>query len=397
MRLPGVLGFLICLILAFDVYIVFRLIKTAKKKLAILYSALTVVLYIILIAGLIQLGKGQTDSHVRFMMWAGFTFLSFSIAKIIGALFDLISLLPRLWKGRQWRLLDYAGIVLACLIFIGMWWGALINRFRIDINRVEIVIPDLPDTFDGFTIAQISDLHTGTFGSDTTFTAKIVDTVNSLDADLVAFTGDIVNSRTVEITPHIAPLSRLTSKNGVVSILGNHDYGDYFSWASESEKSANLNRLKEIQRGMGWNLLLNDSETLRRGTDSLVIVGVENIGDPPFKCYGSLSDSYPDLTDSAVKVLLSHNPAHWVDSIADSGSNIALTLSGHTHAMQIEVLGLSPASFKYNTWGGLYHDTSGTHQLYVNIGAGTVGLPMRFGATPEITLITLRKQSHDAR
>lgn len=391
MRLPGVLGLMIGLILAFDVYIVFRLIKTARKKLAILYSVLTVALYIVLIAGLIELGKGQTDDHVRFMMWAGFTFLSFSIAKIVGALFDLISLLPRLWKGHQWRMLDYIGIGLASLIFIGMWWGALVNRFRININEVEIIIPDLPESFDGFTIAQISDLHTGTYGNDTTFTSKLVDAINGLDADLVAFTGDIVNSRSVEIQPHITPLSRLSSKNGVVSILGNHDYGDYFSWDSQSDKSANLDKLKKAQRGMGWNLLLNESETLRRGQDSLIIIGVENIGDPPFKCYGSLKDSYPDLSDDAVKILLSHNPAHWVDSIADSGSNIALTLSGHTHAMQIEVLGLSPATFKYKTWGGLYHDASGKHQLYVNIGAGTVGLPMRFGATPEITLITLRK------
>lgn len=149
---------------------------------------------------------------------------------------------------------------------------------------------------------------------------------------------------------------------------------------------------------MGWRLLLNESETLKNKGDSIVIIGVENIGDPPFKCYGSLSKSYPAASDSIVKILLSHNPAHWVDSIADNpGNNIALTLSGHTHAMQIELFGLSPATFKYKTWGGLYHDTSGQRKLYVNIGSGTVGLPMRFGATPEITLITLRKQPSDAK
>jgi len=157
-----------------------------------------------------------------------------------------------------------------------------------------------------------------------------------------------------------------------------------------------MQELYRMQHDMGWTLMNNSAHTFHAGPDSLVLIGVENIGDPPFPIYGDLDKAYPgDLADSAFKILLSHNPAHWVDDIAGSpDKNIALTLSGHTHAMQIEVGGFSPGQFRYPTWGGLYSDENGSHSLYVNIGAGTVGVPMRLGATPEITLITLRPK-HD--
>lgn len=392
MRIPGFLGMLLSLVVLCDAYLFLRLRHCRKKSLSIIYAAVSVALYILLAIGFYTISKGQTDGNVRFMMWAGFIFLSFSTGKLIAAIFDIISFLPKIWKGKQWRAVSISGIALAAIIFVGMWWGALINRFRIEVNEVEIVLPDLPEEFDGLTITQISDLHTGTFADDTTFNAKLVEKVNSLNADIIVFTGDIVNSRTDEVLPHVSTLSRLKSPNGVYSILGNHDYGDYFKWDSPLAKKANLDSLVAIQRGMGWKLLLNESSTLHKGNDSIVIIGVENIGDPPFKCYGSLTKAYPDAGDSNFKILLSHNPAHWTDSIANRKINISLTLSGHTHAMQIEVLGLSPAVFKYPTWGGLYSDNTHTHKLYVNIGAGTVGLPMRFGATPEITLFTLRRE-----
>ena len=143
---------------------------------------------------------------------------------------------------------------------------------------------------------------------------------------------------------------------------------------------------------MGWQLLNNESRTLRRGNDSIVVIGVENIGDPPFPVYGDLDAAYPgDLDDPSFKILMSHNPAHWVEDIKDSpDKNIALTLAGHTHAMQVELFGLSPAAFRYDTWVGMYADTDSAHRLYVNIGLGEVGIPARIGATPEITQITLR-------
>lgn len=273
-----------------------------------------------------------------------------------------------------------------------MWWGALLNRFTLEVKPVEITIPDLPESFKGYKIAQISDMHVGTFNNDTSYVKKIVDEVNALNPDLIVFTGDIVNRKTSELRPFINTLSNLKAKDGVISILGNHDYGDYMIWPSDDHKQLNMQRLYDAYSRTGMRLLLNETAWLRRGTDSIAVIGVENIGDPPFTIYGSLPRSYPDLSDSNTKILLTHNPQHWVDSIADrSDINIPLTLSGHTHAMQIELAGISPAMWRYPTWGGLYTDSRSERSLYVNIGCGTVGIPMRLGATPEITVITLRR------
>lgn len=194
------------------------------------------------------------------------------------------------------------------------------------------------------------------------------------------------------MVPHLEPLSRLDADFGVYSILGNHDYGDYSTWESEAAKQADVDALVAAQRSIGWDVLLNEHRIIHCGPDSIALIGVENVGDPPFKIYGSLADSYPNLSDPLTKILLTHNPAHWNQEIENNDSaKVALTLSGHTHAMQMEILGYSPAVFRYSNWGGLYHDAKGKHPLYVNIGTGTVGLPMRLGATPEITVLKLKK------
>jgi hypothetical protein len=240
-------------------------------------------------------------------------------------------------------------------------------------------------------VVHISDLHLGTYGNDTTYISTIVNKVNSLKADVILFTGDIVNRNSNELKPFVSTLSRLKAKDGVYSILGNHDYGDYEDWKSEAEKAANFQALKDMQAEMGWTMLNNQSTAITRGNDSITIIGVENIGDPPFHIYGDMSKAYSDISDKQYKILLTHNPAHWTSDIENQKeSNIALTLSGHTHAMQMEFFGISPARFRYRTWGGLYNDNY-NHPLYVNIGIGTVGFPARIGATPEITLITLKQ------
>ncbi|MDE5858007.1 MAG: metallophosphoesterase, partial [Muribaculaceae bacterium] len=231
-----------------------------------------------------------------------------------------------------------------------------------------------------------------TFGNQTKFVSRLVDEINNLNPDLIVFTGDIVNRNSNELIPFVSVLSRLQAKEGVISIMGNHDYGDYTTWESDKAKQENLKLLHNLEKKMGWDLLLNQSKNIYRGNDSILIIGVENIGDPPFHVYGSLEKAYANTSTPQTKILLSHNPAHWKNSIADNpGHKIDLTLSGHTHAMQVELLGMSPAVFRYPTWSGLYHDKTTSNRLYVNIGAGTVGLPMRIGATPEITLITLRR------
>lgn len=321
-----------------------------------------------------------------------FTYISFYLPKYIFVIFDLLARIPRLFGKARIKILTICGGVIATIVFFLLWWGALIGRTQIDVKKVTVEIENLPEAFDGYTIAQFSDLHTGTFGTDTTFVSKLTERINELNPDLIVFTGDIVNSKSEELEPFVSTLSRLSAPDGVYSILGNHDYGDYSKWTSDKAKSDNLIHLKTLQKNMGWNLLLNESENIGRGTDTIALIGVENIGDPPFKVYGSLKKAYQSVGDSVTKVLLTHNPAHWTDSISGHKDvNIALSLSGHTHSMQIEMFGWSPAKYRYNTWGGLYNDSLG-HNLYVNIGSGTVGFPARIGATPEITLISLKRK-----
>lgn len=336
--------------------------------------------------------KSSSNSDLVNMMWAIYAYSSVYIPKYIFVVFDLLGKLPQLWHGKRLPGGKIVPKALAIVTFVLVWYGAA-NRYNIDVQEVEYHNESLPTAFDGITMAQISDLHVGSYGTDTSYVSRLVDAVNALDADLVVFTGDIVNRRSEELAPFVEPLSRLHARLGVYSILGNHDYGDYYKWKSAAEKDANLQLLKDMQHNMGWKMLNNDYKTFYADGDSIVLIGVENIGDPPFPVYGDLDEAYPyDLADPVFKILLSHNPAHWIDDIAESpDKNIALTLSGHTHAMQVAIGGLSPAVLRYKTWGGMYSDSNNAHDLYVNIGVGTVGIPARIGATPEITLFTLRR------
>ena len=312
---------------------------------------------------------------------------------MVTIVFDGIASIPHFWFKHRWKFVSMCGIALSFITFGFMWWGALINRYDINVNEVDVEIVNLPESFDGYRVAQISDLHLGTYQKDTLFISTLVDSINNLDVDVVVFTGDIVNRTTNELAPFITTLSRIKARDGVYSILGNHDYGDYSDWASDEDKKANNDLMRDYQCKMGWNLLLNETRYLKRGNDSIAVIGVENVGDPPFKNYGSLKDAYPNLNDSTVKILLSHNPAHWEREISNHNErNIALTLSGHTHAMQISLLGISPASFRYKYWSGLYADDSNRQKLYVNVGVGTVAMPMRIGANPEITILKLKRQ-----
>lgn len=334
--------------------------------------------------------KTGTDTLILCTMWALFTYMTIYVAKYIFGICIGIGRIPLLWHHRAWVAMRWVGAALAAIVFCAMWWGAMINRYQLDVKRIDVPVKDLPKTFEGFTIVQLSDMHLGTYGNDTEFVKEIVQTVNALHPDMVVFTGDIVNRRTSELEPFVKVLSGIESKYGVYSVLGNHDYGDYYNWPNTAAQIENNAEMERLQQQMGWKLLKNDCATVHIGNDSLVIIGVENIGDPPFHVYGELSKAYPTPGDKVFKILLSHNPAHWNKDISNSESNIALTLSGHTHAMQTTVLGWSPSVFRYPQWGGLYTDNKGQN-IYVNIGTGTVGFPARIGATPEITLLTLRK------
>lgn len=394
MRLPWfpLILFLVVSVLS-DVYIYRCLLTRLKNRCWSRVQKWSAIAFYVLLVIAVCLPRRSGDNGMLLsVMWMLYTFMSVYIGKYLFVLLDLVASVPRLFKKHRVKFITWMGAVVGVGAFAIMWWGALIGRYHLDVKEVDIVRTDVPAGFDGYRIVQISDLHTGTYGNDTTFVSALVDKINSLSPDLVVFTGDIVNSRSYEITPHIAPLSRLRARDGVYSIMGNHDYGDYASWPSQADKDKSISYLKQSQSEMGWHMLNNESVILRQGNDSLALIGVENIGDAPFPIYGSLTRAYPSLNDSVFKVLLTHNPAHWTDSISGHDINVPLTLSGHTHAMQIEIAGHSPAVYRYKTWGGLYADSDSTHMLYVNIGVGTVGFPARIGASPEITVLTLRKK-----
>ena len=393
MRLPILMMIITILINGVVDYFLFKTIKNriSKSVYAKCYAWLSVFVTLALIVTISLPRRTGTNESLVFIMWMLFAYFSIYIPKYIYIVCDLVARIPLLLKKQRIKWVSKTGIILGVVSFCLMWWGALVNRFNIDVNEVEVPISSLPTPFDGYRVAQISDLHVGTFGIDTTFLAEVVEKINSLDVDAVMFTGDIVNRNSAELQPFVSTLSRINARDGVFSVLGNHDYGDYSDWESPEAKEENLKLMHKLQKQMNWTLLLNETKQVYRGNDSISIIGVENLGDPPFKNYGSLSNAYTTINDSTIKILLSHNPAHWERDIKDKkDNNIALTLSGHTHAMQMSIGSFSPAALRYKYWGGLYVDDS-NHYLNVNVGIGEVALPMRIGATPEITVLTLRK------
>ncbi|MCM1032136.1 MAG: metallophosphoesterase [Odoribacter sp.] len=393
MRLPLLPIITVLIISAVIDIFIYRQIRRAKvsRGWCIGYAAVSVACLLSLVAIIMLPKREGSPAELRAIMWVLYTFLTIYVPKTIYCIAELLRSVAALVFKRPMRGISYGGGAVAAAMFLLMWWGALFNRYHIDVNEINVEIPGLPESFKNYRIVQVSDIHTGSFDGDTTFLHRVVERINSLKPDLVVFTGDIVNRRSEELEPYTGVLSNIHAKAGVYSIMGNHDYGDYYNWPSPGKKQADIENLRHLIASMGWKMLDNTHVWLRCGeNDSIALVGVENIGDPPFHTYGSLAAAYPTPDDDNIKILLSHNPAHWCDSIADkNGQNFALTLSGHTHAMQIELLGMSPAALRYKTWGGVYRDHSG-RTLYVNIGLGEVGMPARIGATPEITLLVLK-------
>lgn len=406
MRIPVIVAVLLfAFTFLIDIYIYADVRSATKKKsLRALWIVSSLLCWAFLVV-LICLPKRSQDADLIPVMWMLYAYISVYFAKFIYVVISLIGRLIRwLSKSRSRRHpARWVAFISAVALFASMWWGVVYTRRHIEVNRVEIESPLIPPAFDGFTIAQLSDLHVGTWGSDTTFISQLVDSVNALHPDLIVFTGDIVNRETKEIEPFVRTLSRLKAPYGVMSVLGNHDYGDYMDWKTPEMRELNNSRLAEHQKNMGWDLLNNTRRFIVRDSDSIMVVGVENWGDPPFPTYGDLEkalsasrDSVYHQNDHRYKILLTHNPEHWNRVISDS-TNFGLTLSGHTHAMQMEtdIFGWrwSPAKYRYELWGGLYERLNSKGipvRLYVNIGAGEVGMPSRlFRAYPEISLFTL--------
>lgn len=288
--------------------------------------------------------------------------------------------------------LSKTAIVAAAVPVLTMGYGIVSGAYDYRIRRSVVRLPNLPAAFDGIKIGQLSDIHSGSFFNKTAVKGG-VELFMKEKPDIIFFTGDLVNNTADEVKDYIAIFDKLKAPLGVYSTLGNHDYGDYFSWASQKAKLQNLEDLKEAHRLMGWNLLMNENKQISLNGDKLAIIGVENWGKGGFVKHGRLDKAYKGTEEAAVKLLLSHDPSHWDAQVRPTFSDIDVMFAGHTHGFQFGIeLGSfkwSPAQYLYKQWAGLYQGEN--QYLYVNRGFGFLGFPGRIGMLPELTIMELKK------
>ena len=291
------------------------------------------------------------------------------------------------------RFVSQVALGIAAIPFLSLIYGMTIGKYNFKVLKQTLFFPDLPDAFDGFTITQISDIHSGSF-DDPDKIQHAIDLVNEQSSDMILFTGDIVNTHATEMHPWIDTFNKIQKHEyGKYSVLGNHDYGEYVDWPSEVAKEENFNAIKNLYGQIGFNLLLNEHVKIKKGNDEIALVGVENWG-VKFKKAGDLNKASENLNKEDFKILMSHDPSHWEMEVKNHPKHFHLTLSGHTHGMQfgIEIPGFfkwSPVEYVYRQWAGLYENVG--KYIYVNRGLGFHAYPGRVGIMPEITVIELKK------
>jgi uncharacterized protein len=297
-----------------------------------------------------------------------------------------------LWESRR-QFISQTGAAVAAIPFAGIVYGIIKGRYNFKVKHVELSFSDLPEAFNGFTITQISDIHSGSWDNKEEL-ERAVALINKQESNVVFFTGDLVNNRAAEMVPWIDTLKKISAKEGKYSILGNHDYGDYTQWESGQVKNRNFDHLKQIHQQIGFRLMLNETLRIERNNEFVDLIGMENWGAGGFSKYGNLPKAMQGTSEKSFRILLSHDPSHWESEVMNhSAEHIHLTLSGHTHGMQFGVeLGdfkISPVKLRYPRWAGLYKENN--RFLYVNRGLGFIGFPGRVGIWPEITVIKLVK------
>ena len=372
---------------------------TNKRWLRLLWFAPS--LLIAISAGIIIGSNDMKPEHQAWVSSFMFFFLACCAPKALFMLWDGLGhainwMVSRGAKNREEegdcifvRIFRIIGMALAIFTLALLSFGYFVGRHYYVIHRQTFYFPDLPKRFEGYRIAQFSDMHIGTLRDGHEEDAKkIVELINAQHCDAILFTGDLVNHQSIELDGFQRDLSKLSAPDGVYAVMGNHDYSMYIKYPSEKEREADVEELHRRIRSYGWTLLLNEHRVLRRGTDSLIIAGVENDGLPPWPALGDLPKTMKGLKRSCFTVLMSHDPTHWRRAILPRTS-IQLTLSGHTHAGQFKVFGWSPVSYVYREWSGAYAE--GNQVLNVSDGIGAVMFPFRFGAWPEVNVITLRR------
>lgn len=283
------------------------------------------------------------------------------------------------------------GLLSGFLPFFIIIYGVFKTLYRFKIHHLKIKSAKLPKSFNGLKIVQISDLHLGSFNFRYHILDRAITLINDLEPDFIFFTGDLVNNYAWELKGWDVFFQKLSAKRGKYAVLGNHDYGDYSVWESKEEKQKNSEEIKRFYKKIDFNLLLNEADIICNNEEKIAVVGIENWGKPPFKQYGDLNAALEKVNHIPFKILLSHDPTHWNEEVKQK-TNIALTLSGHTHGMQAGInfksKKWSPIKYKYQHWAGLYEHKK--QFLYVNRGLGWLGFPGRLGMRPEITAIELK-------
>jgi predicted MPP superfamily phosphohydrolase len=400
--------------LLLDLY-VFQVIKalssgsTEKTKLTI-YSIYWVVSLaaVALMVLMPYLNYESWPKNVRAYVFA--TIVGLFFAKLVAAIFFLLDdirrvlmwIMGKVFPGFGVRFVDESGLISrsAFLSWLGVGVGGTLfgtlvfgfsNKYNYHVKRIRLKYDNLPHSFKGLKVIQVSDIHSGSF-TDKAAVQKGVNLVLKENPDLILFTGDLVNDRSIEMHDYMEVFKQFRAPLGVYSTLGNHDYGDYVSWDSAEAKRQNLEDLKSIHQQLGWRLLMNEHVPIARNGEAIGLIGIENWSSKArFPKYGKLNVAYSGAEKYPFKILMSHDPSHWDSEVRPKYPNIDLMLSGHTHGMQFgfetPFFKWSPVQWVYKQWAGLYEE--GKQKLYVNRGFGFIGYPGRVGILPEITVIEL--------
>ncbi|MAB58285.1 MAG: phosphoesterase [Aequorivita sp.] len=393
-----------------DIY-AFQAVRTLARNSWIhgVYVLLSILILAALIYQISNMGAGKVmDINTMYVFGI---FLTFFVPKLIIVVFMFGEDIGRFFTGifmkvagsdeaqfmaSRRKFVSTIALGIAAIPFTSLLYGMIQGKYNYKVLKYVLEFEDLPGEFEGFTLTQISDIHSGSFDNRNKVEYAI-NLINEQKRDVILFTGDLANNIADEMNDWKQLFSTLKAPHGVFSVLGNHDYGDYVKWESDSEKAGNLQNLKKLQKDMGWNLLLNENRYLKKNGQKIALIGVENWGENGFKQAGDLDKACQGISHDDFKILMSHDPSHWQSKVKKDPRHFHLTLSGHTHGMQfgIEIPGIlkwSPIKYRYKNWAGIYEEFG--RFINVNRGFGFLGYPGRVGIWPEITVIQLKKKQN---
>ena len=417
MRTPFGAFIIVAIMLLLDSY-VFLAIKTishsaSPKARSVIFAIYWIISIVAVIGFLIFIFTSPDFMPKKFRTYLFATIIGLFFAKFISVVFFLIDDVRRLLQWAAGKLLysntegsqmnedgisrsvflSWLGLAAGGTLFGSLVYG-FSNKYNYHLKRITLSFDNLPEAFNGLKIVHFSDVHSGSF---TNKKAVIhgVEKIMAENADLIIFSGDLVNNQATEMKDYMDVFSKVKAPMGVYSTFGNHDYGDYVSWPIDGvTKEQNLQDLAKVHAALGWRLLMNEHVALEKNGEEIALIGIENWSSKArFPKYGDMAKAYKGTEKYPFKMLISHDPSHWDAQIRPHYSDVDLMLSGHTHGMQfgIEIPGFkwSPVQYVYKEWAGLYEE--GRQKLYINRGFGFIGYPGRVGILPEITVMELRK------